>query len=123
MTARRWRDDGQALVVAPVAILAATCCMTFAVEAGGLLRARAVAVTAADAAALAAAGAVVDPNDDPMAAATRVARANYATLIACDCHDLPFEVVVSVAVTTPFGLADLFGPITATAQATVVVEP
>lgn len=69
------------------------------VDAAAFLQARARATVAADAAALAAADAATWLSDaDPRAEAERLAAANGATLIVCDCEDgEPVTVTVEVA--------------------------
>lgn len=111
-----------ALSLVPVALML----VVLAFEALALVAAAATASGAADLAALAAAGAS-DPgsvrSESPGEAAARIATANGATLVSCDCDGLPVVVVARVVVDSPFGLADAIA-VSRTGRATLVaVDP
>lgn len=120
------KDAGSATVVAMalVAVLAVTSAATTMV--GLAYSARAQAVTAADAAALAAAPATYPgvTSQSPIQAAAAVARANGARLVSCSCPvDASLQArVVSVTTQVPARLP-LFGELTFTATARAEFEP
>ena len=107
-----------ALSLIPVALMV----VVLAFEALAMVAAAATASGAADLAALAAAGAM-DPGGSggasPGDAAARIATANGATLVSCDCDGLPVVVVARAAVDSPFGLADTI-VVSRTGRATLV---
>lgn len=106
---RRGGERGSAavamLAIVPVVVLV----MVVTMEAATMVAAGAMATGTADLAALAAASALVDRGQergtsDPHLAAAAIAAANGATMVACACDQVPVEVIVSVAITSPFGL-------------------
>lgn len=113
--------SGSALLATAVGLLAVLVVLSVALALGGLLQARAVASTAADHAALAAAGAHATPGGDPLGAAIVVADAMDARVTRCDCDDLPVQVAVAVDLPEFPLLVRLVGPsVSATGHASLV---
>lgn len=116
------RDDGLvSVLMLSLLALAALLCLAVA-DAANVLIARARAQTAADAAALAAAGVQwrVAGTGDPSAAAQAIAESNGARLDACACDVRDETAVVTVSVATHIRMLGVApGRVTATATAHV----
>ena len=125
MGARRLGGEGGTVSVVTAAMLVLTLVLSLAaVDLLRVLQARAVAQTAADAAALAAAqDMALRSGEDPAAAAAAYATRNGATLTSCACTPSGNEAVTEVEVVASFILLGPDRPVVARARAVVDTGP
>lgn len=97
----RPEECGSVPVVVALALTIATLLILVVGDLAAVALARRTATSAAEAAALAAAGSRhPDGRGTPVLAATQIATANGARLVTCDCRSLPVTTSVEVAVST-----------------------